>query len=141
MSDVDVIVNKKLNLERCVTQINKYYLQHPDIEFEQDFLKQDAININLQRICEICIDIANFTIRKKQLGLPKTSAESFQLLYEAGIVQQHQLKLLKGMVAFRNILVHQYTKIDLSIMIDIIENRLEEPVEFAQIILTEFNEQ
>ena len=141
MSDVDVIVNKKLSLERCIIQINKYYSLSSDIEFEKDYLKQDAININLQRICEICIDIANFTIRKKQLGLPKTSAESFQRLYEAEIVQQNQLKSLTGMVAFRNILVHQYTEIDLGIMIDIIENHLDEPVEFAQIILIAFNKQ
>lgn len=139
MSDIDVIANKKLSLERCVNQINKYYALPSAIEFKQDYLKQDAININLQRICEICIDIANYTIRKKQLGLPKTSGESFELLYEAKIIQQQQLSLLKGMVAFRNILVHQYTDIDRDILVDIIENHLEESVEFAQVILTLFN--
>ena len=139
MSDIDVIVNKKLSMERCVNQINKYYLLPSAIEFEQDYFKQDAISINLQRLCEICIDIANYTIRKKQLGLPKTSADSFQLLYEAEIIQQKQLNSLIGMVAFRNILVHQYTEIDLGILVDIIENHLEEPVEFAQILAELFN--
>jgi uncharacterized protein YutE (UPF0331/DUF86 family) len=79
-------------------------------------------------------DIANYTIRKNQLGLPKTSGESFDLLYEAEVIQQ-QLSLLKGMVALHNILVHQYTEIDRDILVDIIENHLEKPIEFAQVIL------
>ena len=42
MSDIDVIVNKKLSLERCVNQINNYYVLPSTIEFKQDYLKQDA---------------------------------------------------------------------------------------------------
>lgn len=139
MSDMEVIVNKKLSLERCVNQINQYYSLPSTVKFKQDYLKQDAININLQRICETCIDIANYTIRKKQPGLPKTSTESFQLLYEAKIIQQSHLNSLRGMVAFRNILVHQYTEIDRDILVDMVEHHLEEPVEFAQVIVEFFN--
>jgi hypothetical protein len=45
----DIVLNKKESVERCVRQIRLYYAKPSDLPFEEDFLKQDAIAINLQR--------------------------------------------------------------------------------------------
>ena len=79
-------------------------------------------------------------IRKKKLGLPKDSTESFLLLVEADILDKEFGKRLKGMVGFRNILVHEYTELDLTLMVDVIEHHLDEPIEFAQRIVEQFKE-
>jgi len=39
------------------------------------------------------------------------------------------------MVGFRNVLVHRYQEPDLQIMVDVIENHLEEPLDFAQLAI------
>ena len=65
----EVILNKKVSIERCIVQINQYYAMDRGLSFEQDFLKQDAIAMNLQRICELSIDIANHLIKINKLGL------------------------------------------------------------------------
>lgn len=136
----DSVLNKKDSIERCIQQIRHYYTLPSERVFAEDFLKQDAIALNLQRACQLCIDLANLTIRKKKLGLPKESADSFLLLAEAGIIDQLMAEKLKGMVGFRNILVHDYKKIDLSIMVDVIEHRLEDLVIFAQEIVKLFKD-
>lgn len=133
MIEQDVILNKKVSIERCVKQIRLYYSDTQD--FSSDYLRQDAIVVNIQRIADLSIDIANYVLKKRKLGLPKSSSESFSLLSEAGIITQDMLLLLKGMVGFRNIIVHQYTQLDIDLMVDVIENHLEMPIEFAQIIL------
>ncbi len=46
---------------------------------------------------------------------------------------------LKGMVGFRNILLHEYTKLDINLMVDVIENHLDELKAFAQIIVLLFS--
>ena len=131
----DVILNKKESIERCVRQIRHYYALPSDTPFEDDFLRQDAIAANLLRACEQSIDLANHVIRVRQLGLPKSSRESFSILAERGVISQNLADRLMSMVGFRNILVHQYQKLDTSIMVQVIENRLDDLIDFTTVIL------
>lgn len=131
----DVVLNKKVSLERCIHQVREYYALPRDKEFVSDYLIQDAIAQNLQRACQLCIDMANRTIRLRKLGLPQDSSESFTVLQEAGILDAELTRKLRGMVGFRNVLVHRYRDFDLELMIDVIENRLDGLLEYAQIIV------
>jgi uncharacterized protein YutE (UPF0331/DUF86 family) len=134
----DIVLNKKESIERCIHQVGAYYALPSDHSFEEDYLKQDAIAINLQRACEQCLDLANHTIKSRKLGLPKESKESFRLLAAAGIIP-HELSLrLEGMVGFRNILVHQYQRMDIGLMIQVIEHHLDDLVTFSNHIVKEF---
>ncbi|MHC4873343.1 MAG: type VII toxin-antitoxin system HepT family RNase toxin [Planctomycetota bacterium] len=130
----DVFLNKKESIERCISQINKYYDEPADKSFAEDIIRQDAIAVNIQRACEQAIDLANHTIKKKKAGLPKSSSESFELLKNADIISSDLTAKLKGMVGFRNILVHQYHELNLDIMVDVIENRLADLLAFVDSI-------
>ena len=125
---MDVILNKKESIERCVQQIRLYYAMPSELPFEKDHLKQDAIAANLQRAAEQVIDLANHVIRKGKLGLPKESKESFEILARAKVIPQDLADKLKGMVGFRNIMVHQYQEMDIKIMVDVIEHHLDDLV-------------
>lgn len=128
---IDVILNKKESIERCVKQIRLYYGLPSDLPFEKDLLKQDAIAVNLQRMAEQAIDLANHVIKTRKLGLPKDSRESFEVLAQAGAIPEPLAERLKGMVGFRNLMVHEYQKLDIKIMIDVIENRLDDLIDFT----------
>jgi len=128
---LDVILNKKESIERCVQQIRLYYAMPSGLPFEKDHLKQDAIAANLQRAAEQAIDLANHVIRKGKLGLPKESKESFEILATAKVIPQELADKLKGMVGFRNIMVHQYQEMDIKIMIDVIEHHLDDLIVFT----------
>lgn len=125
---MDVILNKKESIERCVLQIRLYYAMPSELSFEKDHLKQDAIAANLQRAAEQAIDLANHVIRKGKLGLPKESKESFEILARAKVIPQELADKLKGMVGFRNIMVRQYQEMDIKIMVDVIEHHLDDLV-------------
>ena len=127
----EVILNKKVSIERCIQQVNTYYALDTGLPFETDYLKQDAIGMNLQRACELTIDIANYLIKTKKLGLPQDSRDSFALLQRAGLITIEQMKVLQSMVGFRNTLVHQYQKLNLQIMVGVIEHRLGDLLDFA----------
>ena len=134
----DIVLNKKESIERCIRQVRVYYALPSDHPFEEDFLRQDAIAINLQRACEQCLDLANHTIKSRKLGLPKESRESFRLLAVAGVIPHDLARRLEGMVGFRNILVHEYQRMDISLMIQVIEHHLDDLVIFTNYILMEF---
>ena len=133
--NLDIVLNKKESIERCIKQIRQYYALPSDVPFQENFLKQDAIAINLQRMCELCIDLANHTIKSKKLGLPKESRESFRLLAENNMISNELSKRLEAMVGFRNILVHGYQKLNIDIMVDVIENRLNDALDFTNAVL------
>ncbi|MES0490511.1 MAG: DUF86 domain-containing protein [Leptospirales bacterium] len=131
----DIILNKKESIERCVRQINIYYKQETGLSFEQDHLKQDAIAINIQRAAEQCIDLANHVVRIQKLGIPKESKDGFVMLADAKIIPQDLSGKLIKMVGFRNILVHQYQELEIKIMQDIIENHLEDFIDFTKRVM------
>ena len=127
----EILLNKKISIERCVAQIDKYYAQKSGLPFETYYLRQDAISMNLQRACELAIDIANHIIKTKKLGLPQDSKDSFALLQRAGVIGVERMKALQAMVGFRNVLVHEYTRLDLRILVEVIEHRMRELLDFA----------
>ena len=131
----EVILNKKISIERCVLQIQTYYALDHGRPFADDYLKQDAVGMNLQRACELSLDIANHLIKTKKLGLPQDSRDSFMLLHRADLITAQQMKALHAMVGFRNILVHNYQRLNLDIMVDVIENHLQELLDFANTAL------
>jgi uncharacterized protein YutE (UPF0331/DUF86 family) len=132
------VLNKKESVERCISQIKTYYALPSEVEFEEDYMKQDAISINLQRACEQCIDLANHTIKTLKLGLPKESRESFRLLATAKVIPHELAGRLEGMVGFRNVLVHEYQRMDIGLMIKVIEQHLDDLVEFTNCIVRAF---
>ena len=136
----DIVLNKKESIERCIKQIRVYYALPSDKPFEENYLKQDAIAVNMQRACEQCIDLANYTIRRRKLGLPKESRESFRLLTRNGIIPRDLAANLENMVGFRNILVHQYQDLDIQLMVDVIENHLDDLIDFTNFIVKVFIE-
>ncbi len=131
----DVAFNKKESIERCVLQIRQYYTQPSDKPFADDHLKQDAIAANLQRAAELCIDLVNHAIRKKRLGIPKSSADSFAILQSKGYLPSDLSSSMQKMVGFRNILVHEYKKVDIAVFVNVIEHRLDDFVAFSTAML------
>lgn len=131
----EIILNKKISIERCIQQIDTYYALDNGLPFAKDYLRQDAISMNLQRACELTIDIANYLIKSRKLGLPQDSRDSFALLHQAGLISLEQMNGLQAMIGFRNTLVHQYQSLNLQIMVDVIEHHLRELLDFANAAL------
>ncbi len=135
----DIVLNKKESIERCIKQIYSYYQLSSEKTFDEDYLKQDAIALNMQRACEQAIDLANYVIKTKKLGLPKESKESFRILAKEKIIPEKLATNLEKMVGFRNVLVHEYQKLDINLMVEVIENHLGELIDFTNFLLKEFS--
>lgn len=131
----DILLAKKEIIERCIKQIREYYKLTDPVDIIENHMIQDAIAINLQRACEACIDMANHYIRINRLGIPKTSSESFIILFNNKIIPKKISDNLIKMTGFRNILIHEYQKINMKIFISIIEEHLEELVDYTTYLI------
>ena len=129
----DIIINKTATIERCIYRINEEYNNDP--ENLKNYTKQDSIILNIQRACEACIDIAMHIVSTNKLGVPQTTRQVFDILNEANIIDERLVDRLKAMVGFRNIAVYDYQALNLSIVQKIIEEHLNDFLEFTKITL------
>ena len=133
MENKAVIINKLESIERCINRIREEYEGNP--ENLEDYRRNDAIVLNLQRACESVTDIAMYVISTRKLGIPQTKKEAFDLLKSANLISDELCKNMKEMVGFRNIAIHEYKQIDEEILQDVIENHLDDLTDFARQML------
>lgn len=133
MENEAVIINKYESIERCIKRIKEEYEGNPENLY--DYRRMDGIVLNLQRACEVTIDIAMYIVSTRKLGIPQTKKEAFEMLESHGLISEDMCNKMKGMIGFRNIAIHEYKEIDEEILQDIIENHLEDLQEFARDML------
>jgi uncharacterized protein YutE (UPF0331/DUF86 family) len=118
-----VIINKCAGIERCLIRIREDYDGH-EKDFTKNFMRQDAIILNIQRACEQTIDLANHLVKINQLDIPQKSKDVFITLASHRIIPDGLMERLVKMVSFRNIAVHEYDKLNLEIVSSIVEDHL-----------------
>ncbi len=131
--DKDVINRKLESLRRCIARITSKMPITREVLRSNDDL-QDIIALNLERAVQICVDIAAHVMSETEMPPPSTMAEGFARLAELQILPLQLAESLQKAVAFRNILVHNYTDINWDIVTDIVTHRLTAFVQFAQAI-------
>jgi uncharacterized protein YutE (UPF0331/DUF86 family) len=93
-------------------------------EMTSDLDRQDIIIINLERAILASVDIASHFIAYTSLPVPITMADSFEKLAVAKIITTETSERMKEAVELRNILVHEYQKIDWSVIWSVITRRM-----------------
>jgi len=132
----DVVYNKCAIIERCIQRIHEEY--ENDYHNLENFTKQDSIILNIQRACEAALDLAMHIIAENKWGIPQSSREAFDILYQENCLDESLAKSLKSMVGFRNIAVHNYQPLNLKIVSQVIEQHLDDLKEFSKVILKKF---
>ena len=130
-----VILNKYETIEKCINRINEEYEGTPSNL--EDYRRNDAIVLNLQRACQAVMDIATYIVSTKALGMPHSNSEAFEILYQNHLINEETLKNMKSMIGFRNIAVHAYREVDDEILQEVIEKHLEDLTEFARQMLNQ----
>lgn len=78
----------------------------------------------LHLAAECALDIGNHIVSDQGLGSPGSYREIFFLLGEAGILAPELTNKMQELAGLRNILVHDYSRIDHAITYDVIQNEL-----------------
>lgn len=128
----DILLNKTATIRRCIARIHEEYAGDEDNLF--NYTKQDSIILNLQRACEACLDLAIHIISERNLGVPQSSRDAFDLLFRNGLLSKELNQSIKAMVGFRNIAIHDYQGVQVEIIQGIIEEQLDDFEQFITAI-------
>lgn len=80
--------------------------------FLDDFHFYGLTERYLQLSCQVIIDTLNLLIIEEGIEKPDSGHEIVSFLFNKGIISENLFSRLEGVVGFRNILVHEYGKID-----------------------------
>ena len=130
-----LILEKKVDsILRCLNRIDG---RIPDSEYDflRDFDAQDVVILNLTRAVQVSVDIATHILSTTNQPVPSTMAEAFISLERINIISAEIADKMKRSVGYRNVAVHNYDDIDLSITYDIANNHLGDFKEFIKQIL------
>ncbi len=129
----DIVINKVQSIHRCIERTREEFDEGGE-SFNNDYSRQDAAILNILRACEQTIDLANHIIKTRKMGIPTSSAESFDLLAKKQILPIKLCDNLKKMVGFRNKIIHEYQRLDLKTVTDVINNGLNDLINFTELI-------
>ncbi|MGB1236577.1 MAG: type VII toxin-antitoxin system HepT family RNase toxin [Pseudomonadales bacterium] len=130
----DIVLNKVATIKRCIGRIREVYADD-EAQFRTDYTRQDSVLLNLQRCCEASIDIANVIIRREGLGLPQSARDSFELLSTRDYLSPSIALQMQKMVGLRNVAVHDYQKLNLDIVIAVVERHLKDFERFCSVAI------
>ncbi len=111
------MVNKAVlaaRLERfreCVA-ILETVLEHDLERFLRDPFIHGTAERNLHLVIECLLDIGNHLISDRGYAKPGSYADIFRILTENGVLPRRLEREMAGMAAFRNLLVHDYLRLD-----------------------------
>lgn len=128
-------------IERILVHLEEYSRDLDEIKSKyglEDFNNNKIIRRyterTLQVAIEACLDLANHIISYAGFREPLDNKDCFQVLLENEIISVELADKLKKMAQFRNVVVHDYLRINPGIVYAIVQNNIRDIAAFAQSI-------
>lgn len=103
--------------------------------FLTDFHLFGSTERYLQLSIQAIIDISHLIIIDLELRRPQDNYETISILFEKKVISEDLAQSLTKMLGLRNILVHEYGKIDRKLVYEILQNRLGDLEDFKKQII------
>jgi uncharacterized protein YutE (UPF0331/DUF86 family) len=104
-------------------------------EYSEDWKVQRIVERTLQMMIEICVDIASHIVSDAGYRVPKSYADTFRVLHENENISEDLFGKMEKMAKFRNIVIHQYSKVDAEIVVNILKRDLNDFLDFKKAII------
>ena len=133
MLDRERVLAKIDELEGYLREIEQ--VKPTSLEEYKKIEKKRSCERLLQLSIECMIDICALMVTGLRLGLPSEEDDLFERLEQARIISPIMKETLRKIKAFRNILVHEYGRIDDQLVYEVLQSRLNDFVTFRCEIL------
>ena len=135
MLDREVIESKLRFLREYLNDL-KEYESISLRDYKTSKKDQRFVERTLHLACECCLAISAHMISRVGLREPADNKDLFVILFENSIISESTHRAMMKMAKFRNIIVHDYARIEPEIVIGILKKDIEDFKQFArQIIL------
>ena len=122
-------------IEDKINEINGFLEELKEIipsnfeEYKSSIEKKAACERYVEKIVEAVTDLAFLIIKNRKLKIPEDDIDAFNILLENKIIDENLASKLKNAKGMRNIISHQYGKIDDKIVFEAITEDIDKDVE------------
>lgn len=104
-------------------------------DYKSDLMRRAACERYVEKIVEAVTDVAFLTIKAKKFRIPEDDADAFTILLENKVINDALAKKLRHAKGMKNIIAHQYGRIDDEIVFAAINEELDKDVrEFIRVV-------
>jgi uncharacterized protein YutE (UPF0331/DUF86 family) len=113
MTDPEIVLERLRHLQAALARIREKNPQTQQDLFSNPDV-QDVVLRNMQNALQSALDISSHIVSDEGWGTPVKAADFFQELAGHQVISSELASTMIQLIKFRNILVHEYTKLDLS---------------------------
>lgn len=132
MVDQAVIERILVQLEEYLRDLDEIKSKYKLIDYKDNKIIRRYTERTLQIAVEACLDLASHIISYTGFREPVDNKDCFQVLLENGIISPDLAARLKRMAQFRNVVVHNYIRINPEIVFSIVQKNKSDIVAFAK---------
>ena len=118
-----ILISKLQSLEETLNELRSLGKVNT-AQLREDWRTRRAIERDLQIAVEVVIDVCQRIIALHHQTPAATSAQAVERCVQLGVLSGNAA--YEKMVQFRNFVVHRYERIDVEILVDIVNNRLDD---------------
>jgi len=127
-----MLIEDKISSIKKYLKILERYKKLSRKEIEQNIDLRGAIERYLYLVTQATIDLAETIIAYKKFRKPTTYSENFDILKEETVISTDLTKNMIDMAGFRNIMTHDYDKLDYKKIYDVLKNKLTDIEKFVK---------
>ena len=102
--------------------------------FNDDWVRKRAVERALELCAAACFAMGRHIISMEGYRYPQSNADVFMVLQEQGLLDKSVVQTLIKMAGFRNMIVHEYTKVDPTATYGVFRNHLDDFKKFAKAV-------
>jgi uncharacterized protein YutE (UPF0331/DUF86 family) len=138
LANVDAVLTQRLRLlAECLDELQAFRGEAASFSVYRDDVKlRRAVERSLQVAAEISLDIGRRMIAIEGFRYAEDNQDVFRVLAAEQVVSQQLLGSLLNIARFRNLIVHDYAKIDDVKVYEILKHRLGDFEAFTEAIRT-----
>jgi len=123
VTDRDLVLKKLAVVETSVQELRaRARLDALATDVVQERFVEHTLQIAIQAV----LDVASHIVSDERLGEPRTNRELLDLLERGGWLPSDVAGVVRRMVGLRNVLVHGYDVVDIAVVRDVVEHRLDD---------------
>lgn len=137
MVDRRIIAEKVDSAERSLKRVKS----HRGASLEQFLSNDDAQDIvlfHLMQAIQACIDLAAHVVSDEELGLAASTHDFFYLLSDNGVISRDMSERMIKAVGFRNLVAHEYARLDLEKVYAIAADGIKDVEEFLRVMVLRY---
>jgi uncharacterized protein YutE (UPF0331/DUF86 family) len=135
LGEETVVLRERLRLlNEYVSDLREVQDVDPQTYAENKLLRR-AVERTLHLAVEACLDIGQHIIARERYRLPEDNQDVIVVLGENDVLPDAMLPNLIAMARFRNLIVHDYARIDNEIVLGIVKQHLDDFDAFARAIV------